>query len=271
MKVRLNLALTRLGLCSRGEADEFIRKGLVLLNGVPNTASDVRQKSLLVDLASTQLNLSPRAQHIQESKKTLILNKPIYYSAYPSETRPDDFPPARKLLRPENKSCGKLLDPAKLRKLVVADALDSMMSGLLVFTQDGRVASRLLNAPVADQVCFDVVEKEYEIVARGGVCDSVLEIIRGELEATFLSDAARHQPCMAKVNRCGSDQKVVRVILTSEDKKHGLVRVCERAGLEVERIQRVRIGRYKLDSATLLAGKWTVLQNPMMELFGTPS
>jgi 23S rRNA pseudouridine2604 synthase len=153
--LRLSKLMSERGLCSRREADEFIAQGLVFVNG-----ERVQELGFKVT-RDVHVELAGKAQAKQDSLVTVILNKPIgYVSAQPEA----DYEPAVKLLtlanfggdpkRPPQKA------PADLGNLAVAGRLDIDSQGLLIFTQDGRIAKKLIGEN-------SVVEKEYLVRVQG--------------------------------------------------------------------------------------------------------
>src|SRR5262245_20795835 len=135
--VRLSKLMTERGICSRREADAFIEQGLVLVDGVV-----VNQLGVKVS-PDVEITLAPQALKRQTDLITIILNKPIgYVSAQPGP----GYIPAIKLIASENQfgKSDRKLRPTHLKGLAVAGRLDIDSQGLLLFTQDGRMAKKII-------------------------------------------------------------------------------------------------------------------------------
>src|SRR5690606_34859503 len=147
--------MASLGLCSRREADDYILKGWVKVNG-----ETVREKGYRVTEAD-QISLNAEARKTQESRHTILLNKPPgYVSAQPEK----GYPAAAELVKPENRWKGDRspfrFSRTQLFGLAPAGRLDIDSVGLLVLTQDGRVARQLIGKD-------SPLEKEYLVRVRG--------------------------------------------------------------------------------------------------------
>eukprot|EP00435_Cladocopium_sp_Y103_P022921 s2924_g5.t1 len=174
MKVdRLGVLCARLGLCSRNEAVRYARLGQILVDGQP-------AKSAAVLVASdAAIELSARAKRMQADKVTLLLNKPLRYA---SCRAPPGVPLARKLLVPENRAlnCRTRHDPRQLSKLDAVDILDEASTGVLLFSQDGRVATCVSRDPQLD--------KEYKIISTGEATPSQLRALELSLSTVCFGE-----------------------------------------------------------------------------------
>ena len=137
--LRLSKRMSELGIASRREADEWIARGWVRVDGrvVAELGSRV--------LPSQRITIDARARNAQAQLVTVLLNKPVGYVSGQAE---DGYQPARVLVTPdrqwrEDRSAIRFL-PQHLRSLVPAGRLDIDSVGLLVLTQDGRVARQLI-------------------------------------------------------------------------------------------------------------------------------
>ena len=219
--------MSQRGLCSRREADALIEQGKVLVNGVVVTELGTKV------LEDVEIEIKG-----QQNLQTILLNKPLgYVSAQPEP----GYEPAVRLLTVENQWSES---PHKgtirsFQKLAVAGRLDINSTGLLVFTQDGRIAKQLLSG---------IVEKEYLVRVRGHLPEENLQKLRHGLEL----DGKPLKP--AKIEWINEDQ--LRFTLT-EGKKRQIRRMCELVGLQVLALKRVRIGHVRLGK--LPEGQWRIL------------
>lgn len=237
--IRLSKLMAERGLCSRREADAFIEKGLVLVDGQRVTVLGTKV------LPSQEIELAPEAQKKQDSLATIIINKPIGYVSGQPE---DPYKPAVVLVTPENQDLEydeyeqPELDRQHLKGLAPAGRLDIDSQGLLVMTQDGRLARRLVGGD-------GKLEKEYLVRVRGKLSNAGLQLLNFGLKL----DDKLLRP--AKVDWINEDQ--LRFVLV-EGKKRQIRRMCEQVNLEVIGLKRVRIGKIRLGK--LADGKWRFLR-----------
>jgi 23S rRNA pseudouridine2604 synthase len=235
---RLSKRMAALGLASRREADEWIEAGLVKVNG------QVAVLGLRVG-PDVRIEIDPRASREQRQRMTVLLHKPIGYVSGQAE---DGYQPAAVLVRRENRwSEDRLPAPAgALRGLAPAGRLDIDSTGLLVLTQDGRVARLLIGEDSR-------AEKEYLVRVRrtqpGPLPPEDLERLRHGLWL----DGRALKP--AKVSWANEDQ--LRFVLR-EGRKRQIRRMCEMVGLDVTGLKRVRIGSVVLGKLPL--GQWRYLR-----------
>ena len=234
--VRLSKLMAQRGICSRREADEYISRGLVFVDGVKIDTLGTRV------LSHQTITLAEAAREEQESLVTILLNKPIgYVSGQPEK----GYRPAVELITAENRAAeseGPAFRKEHLRGLAPAGRLDIDSKGLLVFTQDGRLA-RQLTAENAQ------IEKEYLVRVAGELDDSGLALLT---HGMTLDD----KPLLpARVEWINPHQ--LRFVLV-EGRKRQIRRMCDEVGLKVTGLKRVRIGRIPLGK--LPEGQWRYLQ-----------
>ena len=271
--VRLNKRMAELGLASRREADDWIAKGWVKVDGrVAEMGMQVKP--------GVRIEIDQQAQGQQAKQVTILINKPLGLVSGQAE---DGHQPAITLVQPQNRwkddNARFFFHGSQLKSLVPAGRLDIDSTGLLVLTQDGRIARQLIGED-------SVMEKEYlvRVVYTGqinaaagtsaaatypGVVTQLSRIddddpVSADVESVFPKDKLallRHglsldnQPLKpAKVEWQNPEQ--LRFVLT-EGKKRQIRRMCELVGLKVVGLKRVRVGRVMLGN--LPVGQWRYL------------
>lgn len=239
--VRLSKRMSELGLCSRREADEWIARGWVKVDG--KTVAELGSKVL----PHQKVTVERQAVAEQAQRVTIIVHKPVGFVSGQAE---DGYTPAVALIKAETRwaedNHKQKFAPSQLRSLVPAGRLDIDSTGLLVLTQDGRIAKHLIGET-------SQVEKEYLVRVRyskpGRLPDSDLQLLNHGLSL----DGKKLQP--AKVRWQNDDQ--LNFIL-KEGRKRQIRRMCELVGLKVVGLKRVRIGQVKLGK--LPEGQWRYLR-----------
>jgi 23S rRNA pseudouridine2604 synthase len=239
--MRLSKRMSELGMASRREADEWIARGWVRVDGKVAAELGVRVRP------DQHITLDARAQAQQANLVTVLLHKPVGYVSGQAE---DGYKPAQVLVTAaaqwRQDTSGQRWQRAHLRSLVPAGRLDIDSTGLLVLTQDGRIAKQLIGEDSG-------IEKEYlvrvERTEPGPLPDADLQRLRHGLEL----DGEPLRP--AQVEWVNDDQ--LRFVLT-QGKKRQIRRMCEAVGLKVTGLKRVRIGRVMLGE--LPVGQWRYLR-----------
>lgn len=234
--MRLSKRMAELGLCSRREADEWIERGWVFVDGV---RTDVLGSKVL---PQQKITVTRAAAQEQEQRVTILINKPIGLVSGQAE---DGYKPAATLVVPDFHWAGDArtlaADWRPPRGLAPAGRLDIDSTGLLVLTQDGRIARQLINDD-------SEIEKEYLVRVAGTLTEENLRLLNHGMAL----DGEPLRP--ARVEWQNKDQ--LRFVLR-EGKKRQVRRMCELAGLYVAALRRVRIGRVMLGE--LPVGQWRYL------------
>jgi 23S rRNA pseudouridine2604 synthase len=230
--------MSQQGLCSRREADSYIERGWVLVDGVPVTELGTRA------FPNQKITLAKQAQTRQEASVTILLHKPIgYVSAQPEK----GYQPAIVLVTAEARFKGDRapgqFSPAHLRGLAPAGRLDIDSTGLLVLTQDGRIAKQLIGEDSG-------IAKEYLVRVTGKLDAKGLALLNVGLSLDG-------KPLKRAEVRWQNDDQL-RFVLR-EGKKRQIRRMCELVGLGVTGLKRVSIGNVKL--ADLPVGQWRYLRS----------
>ena len=237
-KIRLSKLMSEQGLCSRREADSYIERGWVLVDGVAITELGTRI------LPTQTITLAPAAQSRQQARVTILLNKPIGYVSGQAEAQ---YRPAITLIAAQTRYAqdrSRLrFDPRHLYGLAPAGRLDIDSTGLLVLTQDGRIAKQLIGEN-------SQIEKEYLVRVTGTLMENGLALLNHGLSL----DGEKLRP--AQVTWQNRDQ--LRFVLR-QGKKRQIRRMCEQVGLTVVGLKRVRIGQVRLGD--LPGGQWRYLRD----------
>ena len=161
---RLSKRMAQLGLCSRREADSYIEQGLVKVNG---------QVAVLGQKVSDndRIDLAKQAHEAQAERVTIVLNKPV---GFVSGTPEKDYKAAIELITADNQwaedTSRRTFKPHMLKGLAPAGRLDIDSTGLLVLTQDGRVAKQLIGE-------HSKTDKEYLVRVRGELIPNGLALL----------------------------------------------------------------------------------------------
>ncbi|MFG6449775.1 pseudouridine synthase [Roseateles sp. BYS180W] len=243
---RLSKRMSELGLASRREADEWIAAGWVRVNG---RMAELGQRVL----PDVRIDIDPAARQQQAQRVTILLHKPIGYVSGQAE---DGYEPASVLVQAANHwgedASGLQWAPGHGRGLAPAGRLDIDSTGLLVLTQDGRVAKALIgeDSPVEKEYLVRVAPAHNDdgSPAQHQMPPQTLRLLNHGLEL----DGVKLRP--AKVSWANEDQ--LRFVLR-EGRKRQIRRMCELVGLKVLALKRVRIGRIPLGA--LPPGQWRYL------------
>jgi 23S rRNA pseudouridine2604 synthase len=225
-----------LGLCSRREAEQWILKGWVRVDGQVIDTLGTRVSP------QARIEVDTAAREHQSAQVTILLHKPVGYVSGQPE---DGYEPAVALVRPENHwpgdRSGMQWQSTHLQGLAPAGRLDIDSTGLLVLTQDGRIARQLIGQDSS-------IEKEYLVRVEGQLSEAGLQQLRHGLSL----DGVKLRP--AQVSWQNADQ--LRFVLR-EGRKRQIRRMCEQVGLLVTGLKRVRSGNVMLGA--LPAGQWRYL------------
>ncbi len=268
---RLNKRMAALGMASRREADEWIEKGLVRVNG---KVARMGQRVAETD----DISVSDEAKASQAERVTILLHKPIGWVSGQPE---DGHPAAIELITSDSIDAKtekvKPFKPWHLKSLAPCGRLDIDSTGLLVLSQDGRVARAIIGED-SDMEKEYLVRVEYQGAPEIGLRDAAdakdmpptqgetVSAVKRNVKAVFPPEALeqlRHgleldgqELLPAKVSWQNEEQ--LRFVLR-EGKKRQIRRMCELVGLKVVGLKRIRIGRVVLGD--LPPGKWRYLQS----------
>ncbi len=227
--VRLQKVLSRSGHGSRREIENWIRGGRVSVNGI---AAELGQRVTPAD----QIEVDGKRLRLSTSAKVdiLLLNKKTGTVA----TRHD--PEDRTTVYEE-------LPDLRAGRWVSVGRLDIQTSGLLLFTNDGELANKLMHPSTG-------LDREYAVRVRGKLSNADLESLQQGVdvdgEHLRFSDVRYYN---------GSGNNYWYHVVLMEGKNREVRRLFEAVGLTVSRLKRVRYGPVILPS-WLRTGQWTLLQ-----------
>lgn len=220
MEERLQKILSMAGVCSRRQAEAYLRSGRVSVNGQPAGLGD------RADPERDQVALDGRAVRLPRRHTYLMLHKPRGYVTTLSDER-------------GRRTVAQLIEGCKARVWPVG-RLDMDSEGLLLLTDDGALTHTLTHPS-------HQVEKEYRVQVRGDL-ERALPLLRAPMEL----DGER---MMADwVEQAGPDWLT---IVIHQGKKRQVRRMCAAVGLAVERLIRVREGGLLLGD--LKEGAWRAI------------
>ena len=227
--IRLSKRMADLGLCSRREADELIEMGRVTVDGV------------VVDQLGSRVNVTQKVAVTtsrlfkQPDRVTLVLNKPQAYAAWPEAEGGSCLDLLTSEQRDTQDKTGYVLLKKHLPHLQIPCGLDSAASGMLVLTQDTRLARALATEH----------EQEYLLWFAGELTADALKMINSRTKF----DGEVLKPY--KITRQSDTQ--LRVVLRAA-RPDFLPALCELAEIQMQSCKRIRIGRIAL--AGLPEGAW---------------
>ena len=224
MKERLQKILSARGVASRRSSEELIRQGRVTVNGVPAVLGDC------ADPEEDEILLDGRPLPQRQTSVYLMLNKPRGYVTTLSDEK--GRPDAARLVA----DCGVRVYPV--------GRLDMDSEGLLLFTNDGEFANRMMH-PRAQ------VDKTYEVWVTGYTPGAEAKLAR----PITLDGYTIRKPGVRLVRAQGENAKYLVTI--HEGRNRQVRRMCEEAGMRVTRLRRIREGTLSLGN--LETGKWRYL------------
>lgn len=247
-RLRLSKLMSERGLASRREADEWIEAGWVRIDG--DTVAELGMRVF----PDVHIDIDPQARQQQVQRVTILLHKPIGYVSGQAE---DGYEPAVALVTPGNRwaedKAPIQLNRGHVRGLAPAGRLDIDSTGLLVLTQDGRVAKALIGEDSG-------IEKEYLVrvqLMSQPEADNVSALTPPEAIERLRFGMELDGKPLKPAQVSWQNEQQLRVVLR-EGRKRQIRRMCELVGLKVVGLKRVRMGRVVLGK--LPVGQWRFLR-----------
>lgn len=232
MKLRLDKYLAEMGCGTRSEVKKGIQKGLVQVN-----AQTVRRPEQKVDTGMDQISYAGTPLSYVE-QEYYMLNKPAGIISASSDSR---------------KPCVvDLIDSRRRKDLFPVGRLDRDTEGLLLITNDGALAHRLLSPR-------SHVDKVYYARVRGRVTEADVEKFR---EGVEIGEEKPTLPARLSILRSGEESEIELTI--QEGKFHQVKRMFLAVGKEVVYLKRLRMGALLLDE-TLQPGEYRTLKKSELD------
>lgn len=225
-KIRIQKYFSDCGLMSRRAAEAAIEAGEVTLNGHPAHLGDSLNPAKDIVTYKGAPVVQKKREHTY-----IMLNKPRGYITSMSD--------------PQGRKCvTELLSGVKNRVYPIG-RLDLISEGLLLLTDDGELANRLTHPKHS-------IPKIYRVKVAGQVTPEQLDLLRSELEI----DGYTIEPVEVSIHHADENGTTLSMELF-EGRNRQIRKMCEAANLTVKRLNRVAIGKLKLNG--LSVGKWREL------------
>lgn len=226
MLIRLNKYIAQSGKASRREADRLISEGRVIVNG-----QVILTLGHKIDAATDRVEVGQQVIQPSASPVYVVLNKPPGWIV----TRKD----------PHNRPTVMQLLPAKLSSLFPVGRLDYNSEGILLLTNDGDMANRLLHPRYG-------IKKLYQVKVLGSPNAKSLEALR---RGIYL-DGKKTAPAKISLKSRGSRHSWLQVEI-QEGRKREVRRLFKSIGHPVLILKRLRFAGLSLGS--LKPGEWRYL------------
>lgn len=247
MKIRIAKLFSEKNICSRRQAEKWIENGWVNVNGqgLTEPGQAVSPQSFIL--------LNPKALSEKEEQITIILNKP---PGYVSTFDDPKYEQALSLITASNffvdknqnaKDIKSQIQSLNFQGLGPVGRLDAMSRGLMIYTQDGTLAKKIIGET-------SEIDKEYIVKVSGVLTDEKVKKLCFGLSL----DGKKLKP--AKVSIVNKNNKTLRFIL-QEGRNRQIRRMCQLLDLKVLDLKRIRIGPFDLQN--LPEGKWCFLKTTL--------
>ena len=232
MKERLQKIISASGLMSRRAAEELIAAGKVSVNGVTAALGDKAEAGV------DQILVDGKALPSAGEKLYIMLNKPRGYVTTLSDEK------GRKNVTELIKELGTRLYPV--------GRLDMYSEGLLLMTNDGDFANRLMHPS-------HEIDKCYHTWVKGEDMGWAVELLRCPMEI----DGYVTSPAEVDILELKGEEALLAITI-HEGRNRQVRKMCEAAGLKVTRLMRVSEGGVEL--GTLESGKWRRLTEEELDM-----
>lgn len=223
MEERLQKILSRYGAASRRQAEQMILDGRVRVNGNTARLGDTAEDGDVIEIDGVRLKKQPPRIY-------LMLNKPRGYVTTLHDEK------GRKNVSDLVSGCGTRVYPV--------GRLDQYSEGLLLLTNDGELANKLMHPRSG-------ISKRYQVWVSGYRKDVEQELVKPILIDGRMTKPAAVRLCWVK------DQTALMEFTIGEGRNRQIRRICQSAQLTVTRLRRVQEGSLVLGD--LPVGQWRYL------------
>ncbi|MFH1944215.1 MAG: pseudouridine synthase [Acidobacteriota bacterium] len=227
MLIRLNKYLSQSGVTSRRDADRLIEKGDVRVNG-----EVVRTLGTKIDESKDRVEVKGKAVKPEDDSVSIVLYKPPGYLVTLKD--PQQRPTVMGLIR------------TLKRRVFPVGRLDFDSEGLLLFTDDGELAHRLMHPRYQ-------IQKEYRVEVTGFPEKEALD----RLKTGIVLDGKKTAPAEVRLLRQEDRHSFLQIVI-HEGRKREVRRMMEAVGHDVLSLKRTRFGSIRLGN--LKPGEWRRLE-----------
>ncbi|MBU4203192.1 MAG: rRNA pseudouridine synthase [Acidobacteria bacterium] len=227
MLIRLNKYLSQSGVTSRRDADRLIEKGDVRVNG-----EVVRTLGTKIDESKDRVEVKGKAVKPEDDSVSIVLYKPPGYLVTLKD--PQQRPTVMGLIR------------SLKRRVFPVGRLDFDSEGLLLFTDDGELAHRLMHPRYQ-------IQKEYRVEVTGFPEKEALD----RLKTGIVLDGKITAPAEVRLLRQEDRHSFLQIVI-HEGRKREVRRMMEAVGHDVLSLKRTRFGSIRLGN--LKPGEWRRLE-----------
>ncbi|MGM9556375.1 MAG: pseudouridine synthase [Oscillospiraceae bacterium] len=225
MRQRLQKLISAAGMASRRKSEELIKAGKVTVNGIPALIGDSADPETDIIFVEGRLLAEPA------ERTYIMLYKPRGYVT----TLKDE----------KNRRCVSELVKDIGVRLYPVGRLDMYSEGLLIMTDDGEFANRLMHPS-------SQTDKTYYAWVKGKFSETELKV----LESPLVIDGYRISPAEVKIIRSDEDYTQLSIRI-HEGRNRQIRKMCDCAGLKLTKLKRVSEG--SLSVGDLKPGQWRYL------------
>lgn len=233
MKERLQKIISASGYASRRAGEELIKSGRVTVNGVVASLGDS------ADTECDEIAVDGISLTAVEQKTYIMLNKPRGYVT----TMKDE----------QGRRCVAELVKDVGRRVYPVGRLDMYSEGLLIMTDDGDFANKLMHPAGLEN-------KTYHVYISGKCSDKAIDIMRSQLDI----DGYSIKPADVFVLDRNSTGAILEITI-HEGRNRQIRKMCELAGLKLTRLRRISEANFLLGD--LQPGKWRYISETELQEF----
>ena len=225
MEERLQKIIAASGLMSRRSAEELIAAGKVRVNGAVASLGD------RADAARDRITVDGKSLAPPEEKVYIMLNKPRGYVTTLKDEK-------------GRRTVAELVSELGVR-LYPVGRLDMNSEGLLLMTNDGELANRLMHPRGGAEKCYRTTVTGEDIPAAAE-----------KMKESMLIDGYQTRGARVEIERL-TDKGGVLLVAIGEGRNRQVRKMCEQVGLRVTRLCRISEGELRLGD--LRTGRWREL------------